>query len=109
MNNLYSELVKAGVKAVLLAHGFEDTVNSLNSSNSNCSSTYKTDQPFDIPFKLSSSHNPTISQNIPSSMKFLLLKKMLREATVVCCTCSSVTSDYLKGLHFTRVIIDDAS
>ena len=102
--NLFEDLEEAS-NVTATANSF----NNLNSSNSNCSSTYKTDQPFDIPFKLSSSHNTTISQNIPSSMKFLLLKKMLREATVVCCTCSSVTSDYLKGLHFTRVIIDDAS
>lgn len=61
VNNLYSELVKAGVKAVLLAHGFEDTINSLNNGGvSGTSSTYKVDQPFDIPFKLSSSHNPMI-------------------------------------------------
>lgn len=42
-------------------------------------------------------------------MKFLILKKMLREAQVVCCTCDTVMSDYLKGLHFSRVIIDESN
>ncbi len=38
----------------------------------------------------------------------MFLKRLLREAPVVVCKTSAISSDYLKGLHFFRVIIDEA-
>lgn len=82
-------MLKASINAVRLGPGFEDKVYSqLNDSNK------KKD------FK---------GREIPPNMKFLVLKKHVRESQVVICKCSSASADYLKGLTFSRVLIDDAN
>ena len=50
--------------------------------------------------------NPML--NFSSTNKHQLIKKILKDAQVVCCTFLDASSDSLKGLIFTRVIIDDA-
>ncbi|KAL4477756.1 hypothetical protein ABPG72_018930 [Tetrahymena utriculariae] len=106
VNIIYGELIKANVKAVTIGPGFEDRLDHINEIIS------KPDGHEPIQ-KLTSKDGkhlaPKPQEYIPNSMKFLILKKMLREAQVVCCTCQTVMADYLKGLHFTRVIIDEAN
>lgn len=56
--------------------------------------------------KIKNSKNPTF--NIPN-LKFVLAKRMLSQAHVICATCEGLGSPYLKNLKFTRVLIDGAS
>jgi hypothetical protein len=42
-------------------------------------------------------------------MRFVIYKKLLREANVICCTADRVMSDYLKGLKFSKILIDEAN
>ena len=44
-----------------------------------------------------------------ATIKFGMMKRKISDAQVICATCVGSTSDYLKSMTFTRVIIDEAT
>ncbi|KRX03858.1 P-loop containing nucleoside triphosphate hydrolase [Pseudocohnilembus persalinus] len=146
---LFNELIKANIKAVKLAPGFEEVADThfksqklrtsdklkqkrerleltkiLDSESQHERDTFLENEDFneeyidkDLIEKPFQQREYTVKKDqqdnnkefqTPHNQRFMFLKKLLREAPVVVCKATAVQSDYLKGLTFYRVIIDEA-
>jgi len=90
---LHSEFLRAGIKAIRIGPGYDDR------------NEFKNDKNYKIYNDL---YNSKQYQNA-NNVRYGIMKRMLNEAQVVCATCVGSTSEYLKGMSFTRVIIDEAT
>lgn len=90
---LHSEFMKAGIKAIRIGPGYDD----------------KNDFKLDKNYKIYNSYYMTKQFHNANNIRFGIMKRMLQDAQVVCATCVGSTSDFLKGMNFQRVIIDEVT
>ncbi len=105
---LHGELIKANIKAIKLGPGFEDYIDEHQRKK-------KQELGVITPFGVPPIEPPNlflgykVNDSIPTTMRFLVLKRQLREAAVVVCRTITAASDYLNKLNFSRIVVDDAN
>jgi hypothetical protein len=90
---LHSEFLKAGIKAIRIGPGFDD----------------RNEFRMDKNYKIYNAYYNSKQFHYANNVKYGIMKRMLNEAQVICATCVGSTSEFLKGISFTRVIIDEAT
>ena len=90
---LYSEFMQAGIKAMRIGPGYDDRHEFKMDKNYQQYITFYNSKQF---------HHS-------NSIRFGIIKRMINEAQVVCATCVGSTSEYLKGMNFPRVIMDEVT
>jgi superfamily I DNA and/or RNA helicase len=90
---LYNEFQKAGIKSIRIGPGYDE----------------KSDFKMDKNYKIYSVYQSSKQYHNANNVRFGIMKRMLGEAQVVCATCVGSTSEFLRGMVFQRVIIDEAT
>lgn len=90
---LYDELKAAGLNVIRVGPEYDDRLDLRGDKNY---STY-----------LSFINNKQYHQ--ANNIKVGIIKRRIGEADVVCTTCTQTNSEFLKGMRFARVIIDEAT
>jgi hypothetical protein len=90
---LYDELKAAGLNVIRVGPDYDDKHDLRGDKNYSAYQSFLNNKQY---------HN---AYNI----KFGIIKRRIGEADVVCTTCTQANSEFLKGMKFTRVIVDEAS
>ena len=93
VDRLYEEFKAAGIRCMRIGPGYDEKNDLKNDKNYSMYTALCNAKQY---------HNA-------NSVRFGIIKKKISEAQVVCATCVGSTSEYLKGITFQRVILDEVT